>query len=40
MFSLIATVYSHEKARYFGFVEVAIGFGMLAGPPVGSFFYG
>ena len=40
MISLIGSNYSDEKTKYFGYVEVAIGVGMLIGPPIGSLLYG
>lgn len=39
-FSLIASQYPLEKAEYIGILEAATGFGLMIGPPIGSFMYG
>jgi MFS family permease len=39
-FSLIGQNFAEEKAKYFGLVEASLGFGLIIGPPVGSFLYG
>ena len=39
-FSLIGSNFSEEKTKYYGMIEAALGFGLVIGPPVGSFLYG
>ena len=38
--ALIASQYSNQKAEYIGYLEAATGFGLMIGPPIGSFMYG
>lgn len=39
-FSLVASQFPDEKMEYIGYVEAATGFGLMVGPPIGSFMYG
>ena len=38
-FSMVASNYSDEKAKYFGLLEAAVGLGLVVGPPLGSIMY-
>jgi MFS family permease len=39
-FSMVASNFADEKAKYFGLIEAAVGLGLVIGPPLGSVMYG
>jgi MFS family permease len=39
-FSIISLVFSDDKDKYISYLEAAIGFGLMSGPPLGSIIYG
>jgi MFS family permease len=40
LFSIIGTNFPGDKGKYFGYIEAAVGLGLIVGPPLGSFMYG
>jgi MFS family permease len=39
-FSMVASNFSEERDKYFGYIEAASGLGLVIGPPIGSMIYG
>lgn len=39
-FSVICSKYPDQKTKYIGYLESAVGLGLMAGPPIASLVYG